>query len=221
MASERKCACASGSPVIGKCPKCGVGICERCLVFVEGRPTCIHCAKNRYARTQDETGLGEATMLMDVDDAPVAASAASQRRRRMWQTLRKRARKALYICAVAGAVLLLVYLPMVMLYCSSLALEAHNPKNPLSRITLSAAGRVCMLYRRYDLAAGLYGIYTDRYPDAGNVSYCKFRIGLCYLNAKEFRAAKWQLTRFIERWPDHELKDEASRQIEIVNRLLR
>src|SRR5690606_36302718 len=123
-----------------KCPQCRVGICERCLVFVEGRPTCIHCARNRRARSQDEAGLGEATMLMDVADAPAAASATTQRRRRVWQTLRKGAQTALYVCAVTGTLLLRLYLPVVMLYFSSLALEASNPKNPLARITLSASG---------------------------------------------------------------------------------
>jgi hypothetical protein len=216
------CACRGPGNPVGKCFRCGVYVCERCVTFVASKSVCTNCAKYHEdsivteVRRTRTIQLDMAGSAFPTDDVSIARK---HKLLKAWRTLNKCFENALFILFIAGIVAHVVFFSYIMDFWSSYALAVQDRRNPLARLVLRVTARTDMLYLRYNDAAGMYGIFIDRYPENKRLAICYYRMGVSFLHAREYRLASHFLTYFAKKYPDHKYTADALNRIEIIKNI--
>lgn len=217
------CACRSGSKPVGKCLRCESNVCERCVTFVAGRSVCVNCARGNEHAIRAEVQMGRTVQVQRGESIIPKEDLVIRRRnqfRKLVKTLQKCFESAMFLMSVASVLLAIIFFAHIMDFFGSFAWQEEDLENPLARLTLLVAGRTNMLYFRHEAAIDHYLIFEQRYPDDQALATVRYRLGQSLLVEKEYRAALHFFQDFVERWPEHELRTGADKQIQIINRIL-
>jgi len=141
--------------------------------------------------------------------------------RRLWAMLQKCVEDALFITGVTGAIAAVVFICPVLDFCSGMAFETQDLRNPLAKLTIKAAARTDLMFAQYDASIGLYGRYIDRYNDQAKLEEVYFNMAQGMLGKKEYKMSRYYYQRFLAMYPQSAHKAEVERQIEIINNILR